>query len=155
MSKTPHTDQRYIEALLNNDDRVIKEIYEKWYETVLGFVHKNNGNEQDAADLFQDALMAIIRRARKGDFVLIVPFGSYFRSVYRSIWIDKLRKNSREKVIKEEVQRYTGKQDSLAQETVRKERQFQLYMKCFNQLSEKCQELLRLTFQKIPRKKIA
>lgn len=154
MTKTPHTDQKYIDALLNNNASLIEEIYQKWHKDVLNFVKKNNGNEQDADDLFQESLMAIIRRARKGNFVLTVPFGGYFYFVYKAKWFDKLRRMGKEQVIKEEVGRYSEESRILAFETTHQEDCYELYKKYFEQLTENCKHLLRLTFEKISRKEI-
>jgi len=35
MTKAPHTDQKYIDALLNNDASLIEEIYQQWHKDVL------------------------------------------------------------------------------------------------------------------------
>jgi len=154
MDRTPHSDQKYIDALLNNDAQLIDEIYLKWHKDVLNFIRKNNGNEQDADDLFQESLMAIIRRVRKGDFVLTVPFGGYFYAVYSTQWKSNLRENKKDKVIKEEFKQYIHESPPLALETTLQEERYQLYKKYFEQLSENCRQLLSLTFQKISRKKI-
>ena len=154
MTKSPHTDQKYIDALLNNDASLIEEIYKQHHKEVLNFVKKNNGNEQDADDLFQESLMAIIRRARKGDFVLTVPFGGYFYFIYKGKWLDRLRKSDRDRVIKEDAGRYSEESQTFALETTVQEDRFQLYKRCFEQLSENCSQLLRLTFEKLSRKDI-
>jgi len=154
MTKTPHNDQKYIDALLNNDASLIEEIYQQWHKDVLNFVKKNNGNEQDADDLFQESLMAVIRRARKEDFVLTVPFGGYFYFVYKGKWLDKLRKSDREQVIKDEAGRYTEESHTLALETTIGEERLSLYQKHFEQLSDSCRQLLRLAFEKLSRKQI-
>jgi len=154
MATAAHSDQKYIDALLNNDASLIEEIYREWHRDVLSFVKKNNGNEQDADDLFQEALMTIIRRARKGDFILTVPFGGYFYYVYKNKWVDKLRKNDREEVIKEEVGRYNDESKTFALETTMNEDRFQLYKYCLEQISENCRQLLQLTFEKLKRKDI-
>jgi len=154
MTKAPHIDQKYIDALLNNDASLIEEIYQQWHKDVLNFVKKNNGNEQDADDLFQESLMAVVRRARKGDFVLSVPFGGYFYTVYRGKWLDRLRKSGRAQVIKEEVGRYSEESYTLALETIFGDDRLKLYQKHFEQLSENCRQLLRLTFEQLSRKEI-
>lgn len=151
MSKTPHTDQKYIDALLNNDASLIEEIYQKWSKDVLNFVKKNNGNEQDADDLFQESLMAVVRRARKGGFVLNVPFGGYFHFIYKGRWLDKLRKSRREKVINPDKERYD---DIPSPDITRDEEREKLIDKYFKQLSENCQQILLLTFKRLSRKEI-
>jgi len=154
MTKTPHTDQEYIDALLNNDASLIEEIYQQWHKDVLNFVKKNNGNEQDADDLFQESLMAIIRRARKEKLVLTVPFGGYFYFIYRGKWLDKLQKRGKEQVIKKEFGRYSEESETLAFETIFGDDRRKLYQKHFEQLSDSCRQILRLSFEKLSRKQI-
>ena len=53
---TPHPDQKYIEALLNNDSRLINEIYAKYSHRITSFVRANNGSAKDAGDVGQCAV---------------------------------------------------------------------------------------------------
>jgi len=87
-----HADQKYIEALLQEDVTIITEIYQKWGPECRRFVLKNNGNVQDADDLFQESLLTILRKAKLEDLELKVPFGGYLYFLYRNKWIDILRK---------------------------------------------------------------
>jgi DNA-directed RNA polymerase specialized sigma24 family protein len=59
MDKTAHSDQRYITALVENDQRLIAEIYQRYAGKVKGMILTNNGSEDDAADVFQEALIDI------------------------------------------------------------------------------------------------
>lgn len=144
-----HNDHRYIEALKNNNATLIDEIYQKWFPEVKNYVAKNNGDVNDAADLFQEALMAILRRARKGNFELSVPFGGYFYFIYKNKWIDKLRKNKKMRVINNEDERYKDEvaTKTIATQTLEDDGRYQLYKLCFKNLTEACQEVLRLTFE--------
>lgn len=156
MSEYMHPDHKYIEALKDNNTPLIEEIYEKWYKEVVQYVTKNNGSVQDADDLFQESLMAIVRRVRKKDFSLKVPFGGYFYFIYKNKWIDKLRKNKKLRVIKEDDERYTHEVDSksIAHSTNDSDERYQLYLLCFEQLSEACQKVLRLNLQGISNKEV-
>ena len=48
------------------------------------YILRNSGNESDAADIFNEGLMAIMRRARRGALQLTCPFGAYLMMVCRS-----------------------------------------------------------------------
>ncbi len=156
MPEYSHPDHKYIEALRNNDSLLIEEIYQKWYKEVIQYVTKNNGSVQDADDLFQEALMAIVKKVRKEDFKLKVPFGGYFYFIYKNKWIDKLRKNKKIRVINEDNERYKHEVDSkvIANDTNQSDERYQLYLLCFEQLSESCQKVLRLSLQGISAKEI-
>jgi len=156
MPEYNHPDHKYIEALKSNDTPLIEEIYQKWYKEVVQYVTKNNGSVQDADDLFQEALVAIVRKVRKEDFNLKVPFGGYFYFIYKNKWIDRLRKNKKLRVIKEDDERYTHEVDSklVADNTNDTDERYQLYLLCFEQLSEACQKVLRLSLQGISTREV-
>ena len=46
----------YTSGILNNDSSTLIHIYNILYPKVLSFVLKNKGNEDNAKDVFQDAL---------------------------------------------------------------------------------------------------
>jgi len=156
MPEYNHPDHKYIEALKSNNTPLIEEIYQRWYKEVVQYVTKNNGSVQDADDLFQEALMAIVRKVRKDDFNLKVPFGGYFYFIYKNKWIDRLRKNKKLRVIKEDDERYTNEVNSkvVADSTNDSDERYQLYLLCFEQLSEACQKVLRLSLQGISTKEV-
>jgi hypothetical protein len=54
-----HPDQKYVEALLNNDMVLLKEVYQKFSGKIKWMVLQNNGTVDDAADIFQEALLSI------------------------------------------------------------------------------------------------
>lgn len=131
-----HKDQKYIEALVNGDEQLIKEIYKKWALPCLKYVKKNNGNKADAEDVFQDALVAIVLKAKAKNLVLTVPFGAYLYRVYRNKWIDKLRERPIEQLTNVVTERY------IDMEMESKQLQYRIYKDCFDKLGKACKELL-------------
>ena len=89
-----HQDQQYIEALINNDTPLIKELYDKYAGKIRDMVIKNNGTNIDAADIFQEALLAIYQRAKNKDFVLTCPLDAYLYLICKNRWINELNKSS-------------------------------------------------------------
>ena len=43
-----HTDNTYINALLTNDETLLREFYQKCFGKVSGFVQRNHGTAEDA-----------------------------------------------------------------------------------------------------------
>ena len=146
--RQPHQDQRYIEALLNNDERLIREIYEQHSQAILRYVHQNNGNEEDARDLFQQVLIAVLRRARQGDFTLTCPFGGYLFIVCKSLWINELEKRKRHRVTSLDDDGYNKEagEDTFAQaeETLSENQKFERYQQALDSLGEDCRQLIKL-----------
>ena len=87
-----HPDHKYIEALANNDSVLIDEIYRRYAASIKKMVVKNSGTETDAADLFQDVLIELHRKATQQNFVLTCPFEAFLFLVCRNRWINELHK---------------------------------------------------------------
>lgn len=156
MPQKPHRDQKYIEALLKNDKLLIKEIYDKWHKNALIFVTKNSGNEQDADDVFQETLTALLLKARKDNFILTVPLGGFLFFIYRARWIDILKKRGVEKKHIKEFNLYLDNKDSIkiAEELIFGYKKQMLFDFCFQKLSGKCKKILEMKIAKIPAKEI-
>lgn len=88
----PHPDHKYIEALAGNDSVLIEEIYRRFSSRIKQLVMKNSGTETDAADLFQEVLIELHRKAIRQQFVLTCPFEAFLYMVCRNRWINELHK---------------------------------------------------------------
>lgn len=157
--KTAHEDQRYVNGLLNNDHRVIREIYQKFSDGVKAVVLRNSGNIQDAEDLFNELLMEICSQARKGKFVLTCPFDAFIKMMAYRRWVNKLNKTSRKMVTFSEMQGY----DDVADEDVTKKSESfdllsqkeALLKQKLSEISEGCREVLKLCWTVKPMEKVA
>lgn len=89
---TPHSDHKYIEALQQNNSVLIEEIYQRFAVRIKQMVVKNSGTETDAADLFQEVLIELHRKATQQQFVLTCPFDAFLYLVCRNRWINELHK---------------------------------------------------------------
>ncbi|WP_299888110.1 sigma-70 family RNA polymerase sigma factor [uncultured Lacinutrix sp.] len=130
---------RYIEGLLAGDETVIKEIYAKLYPKIKRYVISARGNEDDALDVFHDALMYFM--TQKGKTSEILSFEPYFFTVSKNLW----KKTLNSKVIKKEVTTLIDKETNLSL-FVLEQNCFDLYIEKFNKLSLNCKEVLNLYF---------
>ena len=58
---------------------------------IFSLVIKNSGNEDDAIDVLQDALIVLYEKVQLGTFELTVKLTTYIYGVSRNIWYNKLR----------------------------------------------------------------
>lgn len=82
-----HPDNKYIEALLHNDPVLLDEIYTRFSHSIKKMVLQNNGDEADAADVFQEALVDIYKKAKTG-FTLTCPMEAFLYLVCRNRWLN-------------------------------------------------------------------
>lgn len=67
-------------------------LYKRHFKAILKYVIKNSGSEEDAADIFQDALIIFYLKVKKGQFTHQSGIGTYLYAVARNLWLKKLRK---------------------------------------------------------------
>lgn len=152
MSKEKNT--HYLNGISTRNSRVIQEIYKDILPGITSWVRQNGGNQDDAKDLFQEMILSIYKKQRDGDFKLTCTFWSYALVVCRNLWFAKNRKTDRIKYVDEiDSERVSLEPDM--QETIEQQEQLKVYRKHFEQLSEKCQQILSMFFAKVKMGEIA
>ncbi len=80
-----------MKGLALNDKESIQAIYSENYGLIQALVVRNSGSEDDARDVFQEALLVLYEKARSGDFELNCQIRTYLYSVARRNWLKKLQ----------------------------------------------------------------
>ena len=146
------TEQDYINALLQGDMKGLDLIYSKFLPSVTRFIMTKGGNAEDAQDIFQDALLILFEKTRKGDFQIEKKFYSYLMVICRNLWGNRLqRKSFREVTLPEQVKL---KADDDILSLILKEEEEKLFWSAFEKLGKDCQKILKLFFQKVKMEKI-
>lgn len=98
--------------------------------------------------MFQEALITIYQKARKGGFILTCPFEAYLYLICKSKWMNELKKHKKAGVTIKELEGsdYDNQAQVLAEETNKQEQQDELFQQSFKTLSKGCQKLLRLSW---------
>ncbi|KQS50034.1 MULTISPECIES: RNA polymerase sigma factor [Flavobacterium] len=145
--KSIHSDQFYIEGLLQNDSAVIKSIYKNFVPKVKNYIRTNSGDDDNAADVVQEVLVTIYHQAKTKGLQLTCPFEAYFFLLCKRKWLNELKKPSNKGVT---INDNIVSTDESAYELVLQSESFDerqsLFDEMFRKLGEKCQEVLKLSF---------
>ncbi|HET8830124.1 MAG TPA: sigma-70 family RNA polymerase sigma factor [Pelobium sp.] len=152
-----HKDQFYIDGLLNNDSKVISQIYAKFADKVKRYVAANSGDDDDAGDIFQECLIDLYNQAKYKDLKLSCPFEPFFMMVCKRKWLNELKKRAVIPVTKSDDDLLNISEDvfSQADELEEQQRQSYLYLTMFEKLSERCREIITLALSDEYQEKIA
>ncbi|MEY2586820.1 MAG: hypothetical protein RLY11_669 [Bacteroidota bacterium] len=74
-----------------NEKGAIEAVYKENYSLIQHFVISNNGTEDDARDIFQEAMMVLYEKSRSPEFELTCQIRTYLYSVCRRLWLKKLQ----------------------------------------------------------------
>ena len=143
-----------VQGLKNKDTNVLDFIYENFFYQIKVFIMKNNGTEEDARDIYQDALLIIFQKLNKKQFTLSCSFNTYLYSVCRLLWLKQLERRRQHHVITEDAGIYIELDNSVLQLFETNDR-YNIYQEHFKKLSFSCQKVLELFLAGIPLKEIA
>lgn len=136
--------QQYITGLLNNNHKVLREIYNNYAPRIKNHIIKNGGSADDAKDVFQDALMIVYKKAQSDDFELTSQFYTYLFGVCHFLFERKKKKSSRNSVTNTDFERYTY--DSNFEEDLFEREKHKIYQDNLQKMGTFCQQLLELFF---------
>lgn len=143
-----HPDQKYINALLNNDLVLLEELYSKYSGKIKWMVLQNNGTEADAADIFQDALLSIYHKARAKNFVLTCPLDAFLYLICKNKWLNELSKRKSRPVTIIEDGGYNLGEDTfkIAEDCSLQDNRMNLLTEKLEELGDACKNLLELSW---------
>jgi hypothetical protein len=102
------SEQELFERIKGSDEKALEYLYKKYYRMMTKLVITNSGTEEEARDVFQDALIVFWQKARSGNLVMTAKISTYIYSLterngcpmkrkirlFRWTWIHPRRKRS-------------------------------------------------------------
>jgi RNA polymerase sigma factor (sigma-70 family) len=150
------SDDEIILGLRKRDNRVLQYIYDSHFGAVNNLIINNNGSDDDAEDIFQEALIIVFKRLRENaDFELTSAFGTYIYSIARLLWLKKLREERKMEIteLDREMEEYIEFEEPPPIQD--KDLRFAIYQRNLKRIPEDCQKILTLTARNISSKEIA
>ncbi len=130
-----------LKGLAESNKQAIETIYRENYAMIQAFILNNSGSQDDARDIFQEAMIVLFEKARSGSFELSSQLKTYIYSVCRRLWLKRLNK----------MQRYNGNLENM-EETIfveedleqheKRNNDFTLMENALSKIGEPCKSLL-------------
>ncbi|MES2827778.1 MAG: sigma-70 family RNA polymerase sigma factor [Bacteroidota bacterium] len=157
MAKNIHADQRLILGLVSNDSVVINEIYKRCAAKVKSWITFNNGSEDDAADIFQEALMDIYKQAKYKSLELTCPFEPYMLLICKRKWLNEIKKKSILPVTNSEEDLLHIGEDTFANadDLEKQKQQSKIFLDAFEKLGDRCKEIISWSMKGEAQEKVA
>jgi len=121
------------ERIQQGDEKALEFIYKKYYRMMTKLVITNSGTEEEARDVYQDALVVFWQKARSGNLVLTSKMSTYIYSICQNLWRKELDRKKR--LSNEE------KDSSESMDLDGPERE-KIIARCLEQLGETCRKVL-------------
>lgn len=126
-------DSEILERIGRGDERILDHLYSKYYRMMTKLVLSNSGTEEEAKDVYQEALLAFWQKASSGKLVLTSKISTYLYSICLNQWRKELDRKSRlssEEVDGEEFQPHDAKE------------RLKIVKECIEELGDVCKGVL-------------
>jgi RNA polymerase sigma factor (sigma-70 family) len=121
------------ERICKGDEKALEFLYKKYYRMMTKMVITNSGTEDEARDIYQEALIVFWQKANSGDLVLTSKMSTYIYSICQNLWRKEL---DRKKRLSNEEKDSAVIVDLDAPERER------IILKCIDQLGDTCKKVL-------------
>ncbi len=146
--------EEILDGIRLNDIKVLQYVYKTYYSYTKYFIINNSGHEDDAKDIFQEALVVIYRKLLDEQLTISCTFKTYLYSVCRLLWLKQLEKRKVKNETSLDRENFIELADETKNLSVQNEK-YRLYQKYFNLLGKDCRKVLEMSLEKIPLKQIA
>ncbi|HYF69714.1 MAG TPA: sigma-70 family RNA polymerase sigma factor [Ohtaekwangia sp.] len=126
-------EKEIFERICRGDEKALELLYKKYYRMMTKMVISNSGTEEEAMDVYQDALIVFWQKANSGSLVLTSKMSTYIYSICQNLWRKELERKKR--LSNEE------KDSAVSQNMDAPERE-RIIRQCIEQLGDTCKQVL-------------
>jgi len=142
LSSSVPTDREVVLGILNNSEEALNRLYTSYFPMVLQFILNNNGDEDDAKDVYQESIIVVYNKIQSGDFELTSKLKTYIYSISRRIWLKKLAQQSKKTNNISEFEDVIAVEEDLEHHEA-KDLQFDKMDSALQQLGEPCKTIIQ------------
>jgi RNA polymerase sigma factor (sigma-70 family) len=127
------SDQEIFEQICRGDEQALEVIYQKYYRMMVRLVVTNSGTEQEAKDVYQEAVVVFWQKAISGNLVLTSKISTYLYSICLNLWRKELERKSRHS---------HEQKDAIEFQQQEREEKAKIIHACIEKLGETCKRVL-------------
>ena len=127
------SDKEVFDRICHGDESALDLIYKKYYRMMTRIVTSNSGTEDEAKDIYQDALVVFWQKSVSGKLVLTSKISTYIYSICLNLWRKELDRKSR--LSREE-------KDSPEYQDQETEERSRIIRSCIDDLGDTCKKVL-------------
>lgn len=129
-----------------------EQVYNAHLSTVTGWIAQHGGTADDAADIYQEAMIVLYEKAQHEDFRLTCRIGTYLFAIGKHLWYKRLQQLNRQpgslpEMNEEEAYQGQAYEDDLNAHHER-EAYYEQVDNALDQIGEPCRSLLKAFYHK-------
>ena len=135
------SDEALLAGIQNEDEAALTYLYKHHYPMILHFVQNNSGTDDEAKDIYQEAVIIFYEKVREGSLELNCQIKTYLYSVSRRLWLKRLALKNRFAGVISESDSFADIEEDVIQ-AEEKEFRFEKMAEALSLLGEPCKTLL-------------
>jgi RNA polymerase sigma factor (sigma-70 family) len=136
-----------LEAMRVGNQQAITRLYTDNYPSVQHYIIRNQGDEEDAEEIYQQAFVILYEKVQDPAFRLNASVGTFLYAVARNLWLASMKERRRFQFRSEEDLEGTNEQeDVLLQDVLNREKEYSMMEQSLEMLGEPCHSLLKLFY---------
>ena len=135
------SDEALLEGIRNEEETALAYLYKLHYPMILHFVQNNSGTDDEAKDIYQEAIMIFYEKVREQQLELNCQIKTYLYSICRRLWLKRLALKNRFSGMVMDSDAFIQVEEEVA-ESEGKELKFQKMGDALVLLGEPCKTLL-------------
>lgn len=148
------TTEEILSGIRQKEDHILRMIYDETYPGIRKYILTNSGNEQDAEDVFQEAMVLVYRKVTRNELELTSGFGTYLVALCKHLWYNHFRKNKN--ISFQDINHELLEDISKVYDIPGKEQSARrIIQKHLLQMAPECQQLLMLFYDEVPFEEIS
>src|SRR5574339_849475 len=94
-SSSHMNEKEIFERIQKGDEKALEFLYQKYYRMMTKMVISNSGTEEEARDIYQEALNVFWQKATSGNLVMTSKMSTYIYSICQNLWRKELDRKKR------------------------------------------------------------
>ena len=139
----------FVDSIYDTPEAVLSKVYEDNFPWLKSYILKNNGNVEDAQDIFQESVFAAWLNLKEGRFVGSPElFNAYIRQICKHKWLNHLKSFTHTKLHLQDEFSHYGHHFDTEGEYETQLRESKLLQSCFSKIGHKCRAVLSAFYYK-------
>ena len=126
-------DSEVLSRISKGDESALEFLYKKHYRMMARAIKSNSGTEEEAKDIYQEALIVFWQKVASGELVLTSKISTYLYSVCINLWRKELDRKSRTLDSSEEMYEEIN---------IDRKEQIKIIREAVNRLGRTCRDIL-------------
>lgn len=134
-------DELILAEIRKNNEAALGELYKTHYPMAVNLICSNSGTEQEAKDIYQEAVIVFYERAQQPQFELTCKIKTYLYAVCRRLWLKRLAEKKRFNITIPETETFEGVEEEV-KDAEEKELNLKRMEDSLHALGEPCRSIL-------------